>query len=574
MNTKRKTIFLLLLISVVIAYMSARPSYGQVNLTRHGAENRYVRMAVGNLTIDFDTFYGGTPLAWVPNGHSNSIIFTHPGAGFQLTYETGQDPTQSIVRLARQVDSLGDLSYYNYYAREALPSDWPNGYDYYRVTGFAPFFWYCLDAIDDSIPLASDNQRQEGWLTNYHPGEKSGFTGESVPIWFKGRAGYTSGIMMIGNEMKPLTGDPFLYDGWNDRLVEIQEGRFATRMRISLAEASPDAFAGILFRRKVPSGSGRTMDDVYLSDGYFLIANKQGVVQILRAENRTVSVVWDGGKIAAVAQNINTAQGVLLELRTNNAIPNHLELWIEKQHHHTFVDQRPVILGPHFGIYAYTAPNTYVKFHHREVYDVGIEFDVTTTGRTDGYVETDMIVRTADFVSTPRTFYRMNPVAFLNPDPGAFDPPLEVAWTAGNNGPILEASQNNHFLVGLLGNPNDHRDQFFVGRSDGSIGIFSIPLEAQVGKGIQAPLPHALVAANENTAELNRLILHYNALPINGLVSADYIRFRALWRGYTDKTVVHIDGGYTGTEMGTFNKPYDSVTEGYYAATDNGILRI
>ena len=113
-----------------------------------------------------------------------------------------------------------------------------------------------------------------------------------------------------------------------------------------------------------------------------------------------------------------------------------------------------------------------------------------------------------------------------------------------------------------------------MGRSDGSIGIFSIPLEAQVGKGIQAPLPHALVAANENTAELNRLILHYNALPINGLVSADYIRFRALWRGYTDKTVVHIDGGYTGTEMGTFNKPYDSVTEGYYAATDNGILRI
>lgn len=489
--------------------------------SRQGTDNRYVVMDHGNLQVKFDTWFGGAPLTWTYNG--SNIIYTHAGEGFQNTVEEGQDLTQAssngetVFRIARQNDSPAEVAYRNYYGRESLPSGWPSGATYYKLTGFYPDFWLSHEAPDDSLPPMSSGQDQNGWILRWrYPNHELPEPYRSLPfpqrggapVFFQATAEQTSGILMEGNQM--------IVPGaavWNERLREIPNGRVAFRCRISFSEASADSWAGVMFRRSVPGGSGKNMDDAFNAAGYSLNINRQGAIQIIRQDG---TLAWDGGINATVQQAANTVEGCLVELRTFNGTPARVEIWVEKGKVATVDLPGTVYTGPHFGLIAYTAydPNNlqYVKFSDRDVFNVGTDTETVYTPLSDGSVEVNLFVGPAGGVTEVRKLYRVNTVAFLAEGNG-----LDTVWTEKSQGVYLDSpSQSEQFLRPIL-NANSQEPAYALwsGKGDGSLGMYCVPLEVTLqNSNVSSPGEHGLTGVGSlNVTGHN--ILHLNALPVH-----------------------------------------------------------
>lgn len=506
-------------------------------LYRSGAGNRYVTMVAGPVRVDFDTHHGGAPLDmwYTVDGQEYKILSPEPkpGTGFQLVYETGQDSTQAGAniftefRIAR-TDDPTTVAAYNYYCRESLPPNWPEGCNYYRVSGFAPFFWGSLDPIDDSRPPLSSGAAQDGWLVIRDNGQWDG-----QPLWFKSQPSRGAGILFVGDEMKPLS------IPWNERLCEIPEGRFACRMRISFAETGPWAIAGIMFRRAVPSLPGAHIDHAYNSPGYFLNLDYAGNIQIVRVgTSGAQAIAWASQLDNAALLNLRGDTGVALELRTFNYAPEAVEVIVNGNSLVTYSDSEP-LLGPHFGLFAACPENTYVKFFHREVFDVGVEFESTVSGYPNGVIETEMAVRPAPGVSSGRRYYRMGTGAFLTSTPDY----LEGAALEYPKGTVLASTLMGAFVPRLLASEGTVPPGFpecanafglWSGEPDGSIGLYCVPFSATID-GQPAPGPHALITghpASDPPPIHPGSILHLNAMDYSNNTTpamASTVSIRAFW---------------------------------------------
>ena len=487
-------------LTLIILGMLSTTVLAETSFSRHGPDNRYVRLDSGDLKIDFDTWYGGAPLAWYLYDNTTSIIQVHPGSGFQVTYETGQDSTQAgsngstLFKVAKQGDYSAKAAYDNYYCRENLPSNWPNGSNSYRITCSPPDFWASLDAIDDSLAPLSDGQAQKGWKTLYNPKNHNAneFTGVGVPIWFEPENAQ-SGIIMVGNEMKGLS-----QYGWNQRLREIDKGRSAFRSRISLMNASAGAWGGLMFRRDVPSHAGATMDDAYNSSGYFLNVNKSGNVELIRSNGASQTSVWQGN---GVAHNVNTTDGTLLEIRTHNGIAGHIEIWVNEAHVGTYVDSHP-LLGKHTGLIAATQSGG-VRFADRALFDMSSVMEFVATAAKDGSVKFDVNVKNAPFVSEPRNLYRLNLVGFLD---APVDPSLGWIGTFDNAGNPLHALSNS----GQYSEINPYNvSSLYAGNRDGSRGLQCSHIRSTLD-GRTSVDAHAQLDAPSSVH--NQTIMHFNAL--------------------------------------------------------------
>src|SRR5262249_3534552 len=142
----------------------ARKSRDAVPCAKSGDDgNRCPTMRCGEFLVQFDSLYGGAPSLWFLNGKQITDDFA--GAGYNIIYATGQDPTQGSANgpdpfpIARLLP--GDASsIYSYYARELA-----FGGGEYHVSGHAPFFWASQDAGDDSIPAPPG--MNHAWITWY-----------------------------------------------------------------------------------------------------------------------------------------------------------------------------------------------------------------------------------------------------------------------------------------------------------------------------------------------------------------------------------------------------------------------
>lgn len=376
-----------------------------------------VDMLAGPHRVRFDSWYGGMVRYWhlygAPNGYQTSIIWPNAGAAMQLIYDTGQDPTQGTPNgsTPNPIAILGDLASnlrYNYYVRETVfqppsPSD-PRAI--YEVTGFAPFWWVSNVDESDAIP----NGNNSGWCTGH---TNCGWVFEAGwPIQFRATESNRTGILMRAHQYK--SSSTFT---WNRRLHEIDGGRVAFKISVNLESGSPNSFAGVMFRRHVPDQPNATLTTAEASPGYMLAINRLGIVQLLRyAQGGGPVIVRDFG---AVAPQVAVGP-VQLEVRTHNFedFRGMLQVFIDDSELRPaapYVDPQP-ILGPHFGLFAFTEPGTEIEFSHRAVYDVGIEFVSRYTAFPAGYIESDITVRNAPFVEEPHRFYGQGmPGPQLNP---------------------------------------------------------------------------------------------------------------------------------------------------------------
>lgn len=515
------------------------------SFTRTGTDNRYVTMTHGQLTVDFDTWFGGAPLRWRYSGQD--IINTHAGEGFQNTVEEGQDLTQAssngetVYRICRTTDNYTDNLYRNYWGRETLPSGWPSGATYYKLTGFYPDFWLSHQAPDDALPRISSGTAQNGWITKYtNPSQWQTWCNEigfpargGGPIFFTPTANQSSGILMEGNEMKI----PIASYNWNDRLRAIPNGRVAFRCRISFARASADAWAGVLFRRSVPAGAGKYMNDAFNAPGYSLNINAQGGLELRRTDS--ANPIWSASSVpgltTTIQQAVAQAPGCLIEVRTANTDLSYFEIWVQEARVAYFNNSNP-FTGSHFGLVAYTGSigggqTPYVKFSDRDVVNLGTQVETTYTPQTDGSVEVDTYVRRADGVSVEGLFYRINQVAFLA-DPTN----LNWVWTESAPGVILNPkTSTGSYVPNIDGAPNAVY-AIMAGRNNGTLGTYVKSIQVTcTGSGVPNPAGAHAFVASPPASGVARSIVHLNALPQNPVPnnpwSLSTIRLKARWFG-------------------------------------------
>ena len=504
---------------LMLAFIVAQSPFLHANFVRTG-NDRYVELHHGRARVQFDTWYGGAPLHWWIDGVHVLSPPPAAGTGFQLTVDTGQDITQAGANgitpfpIARLSDSPAQAAYDNYFAREVELTN-----SVYRVVGFAPFFWASLDAVDDVVPPKSDGQDQTAWLTYYNSGDVQPrfFTGPGVPLLFRGSAASPSGIIMVGDTLE-MVARPNGH--WVDQLLRIPEGRLAARINVSLRDAAPGSFAGILFRKKVPQ-NGSTMDDVFFAEGYSLNVNREGTLQLLRTDAARRSEVVFESVAPTIRQTINTEFGALLEIRTRNFAPGLIEIWVNRQRVGQWTDPNP-ILGEHTGLLAATTPGGGdVKFSNREIFDVGVEFECSYRPAVGGAIDVEMEIRNAPGVSGERRFYRMNTVAFL--DSGS-NPSLNTIWTECETGSVWGPKATTGQYVVPIGDAPGARDALWAGEGDGSLGVRAFSIEALIDGSISRG-SHALLATGGTLIHLNALPVEANQSPI----LASRITLRSRW---------------------------------------------
>jgi hypothetical protein len=284
--------------------------------------------------------------------------------------------------------------------------------------------------------------------------------------------------------------------------------------------------AGILFRRQIPTISGKNMDDAFNAPGYSLYIYRDGTVSVVTGSGTTL---WSLPANSTRSSKVRSAAGIQLELRTYNYDNNRVDVFLDK----VLVGTVPncTIRGENFGLFAQcggTGQGT-IKFADREFFDVGIEFMTSFKGLTNGVVESEMLVRPAPGLSITHDFYRVNTVAFLS------STPTSLNWRGEQsvrNGAFSMFSSGAGFSM-LLGRTGPYPTHYglWAGTRAGDKGLYCVPISAKIN-GAAAPAPHALVQAHE--PQMGSFI-HLNALNPPGVgapkVNIRSASIKARWAG-------------------------------------------
>lgn len=437
----------------------------------------------GEFEVKFLPAYGASPLEVKYNGAT--IIHPHAGEGWQMTFDTGNDPTQAGHNGIdpSPIALLNDAAtaHLSYYARETVLNSGA-----YQVAGFFPYFLenYGSDVV---IPAGSEGL----WIL----GDRSFGT----PLTFAGSPQRPAAFAMAGRELGA------------GQLAEIREGRVAFQTTVYLGDADPTAFAGVVYRRSVPTSGAITNDGVYYSPGYSLLVNRLGIVQWWGPGG----LLLDTGPQAWIRSLVDTI-GLQLEIRTHNAFPSYQELWLGGVLMGIIDDKKDPAphLGRHIGFFAYS-PTGVVEFQNRRVFDVSIEAVITHTKNSDASLTTEVVVRNAPFVTSRMSLHRVNYVAFLNPGGDLTSAYAKTTgWTS--------------FATPLLFLPDGKPNPLFAGRSNGKLGLGCKTLNATID-GRHSSGSHALI---QNAGPGGRAILHINALPASANqtpIAAREVRLKSRW---------------------------------------------
>lgn len=323
--------------------------------------NNNVEVSIGDLKAICDPKFGGTPLSIKFKGQE--LLDTFPGAAANCTYETGQDPTQGGANGFIPFQLTLTTGQYNsqvYYGRETLLS--PTAY---KLNAFIPMFWGSHEASDDAIPT----ECYGNWSTKYNNILKlplDAYTGLSQ-IYFVPSQSKKSGMFFVGNEMLDVATVP-----WSKRLCSIPNGNVACKTNFNFIKASSDAFAGIVFRKDIKPNA--TEAEAFAAPGFHFYLNRLGnwALHVMPANNIIASGKLPNGLISKLKTT-----GVVLEVRTNTTNPGILELLCDDIKLKQF-DHAPVLLGKHFGYYAYSSSGN-MRIDTRQVFDVNLALTMTAT---------------------------------------------------------------------------------------------------------------------------------------------------------------------------------------------------
>lgn len=536
------------LVAVVSAFLGlGGSSFGQSPLLEVDSGGQFIRLKASGLNVQFDRSRGGAPLNWKYSTSAftdMALVDNNSGRGFQTTYDSGQDSTQTsangvtLFEVNRFNETVGSANYnYRiYYMNEAIDygnnSASPPVPPSYTVRGFCPDFWLSDEQIDDFIPPGTT---QTQWLTNWQP--MPTYTGATTygacvtsnggasgkPVFFQARStGNNLGVFMPANN----------YDTALPRAIS--NGRMAARMNVSLKDASASgAFGALMFRRS--SSAGTSLDEAYKSTGYQLAVNKAGSVVF------SVQRTYNGGYTTLgtwTATTQNTAKGTLLELRTaDNSNLRVIGIWIDQVNVGYYTDNMStdaVVTGPLVGMMASGGYLDVIAFGDREIFDVGTEMvskhsiaiDTNLnpfSGTYDPYIRSELTIRNAPNVpwTEPRQMYRVNTVSFRDlgtPTPDhiwwlnhslAFSP--YPTLTAAIPQPPPPAA--GPAFIKLICNGNDLHAAW-AGKESGDYGLYCVPEYALVnpdGSGnVAATGAHLLAQCPPNKTP--NYLIHLNAV--------------------------------------------------------------
>ena len=288
-------------------------------LTRSGD---YVKLSMPGTEVWFSIKYGGMPIEmWrVEGAKKTPVINNAPGAASSVAWNTGQDATQGSHNGVdwNEVGELPDYTlqkaFYTYESRVDFQTC------LYEVSGYAPFFWTSLDAIDDTIPpLGALN----GWCTLYNNFlnlPAATYTGFGTPIFFSPRSD-NFGLIFVGNEIENIHNPA---KPWNQRIVTVGAGQLAFKQRVSLKAASNDAVAGIVFRKEIPGTGSFSFSEAFAAPGYQLNMNKQGVVELVKC---SVGAIWHSP--TNYKTQLNSDAGLTVEMRSVLWDRYRFDIWID-----------------------------------------------------------------------------------------------------------------------------------------------------------------------------------------------------------------------------------------------------
>lgn len=459
-----------------------------------------VTMDNGDLSIGFDENFGGAALHW-KNSKGVQLVNPFPGEGVNVVFDTGNDGTQAsadgltVNPVATLYEQSSRWAYY--LAETSIGRAW-QGVDmaHYQASGILPFFWASLEKIDDSVP--PDPRGPMGWNTQYNNFlnlPSATFSSPGIPLIFAPRGKVTSGMMLIGDEIKQFYNPS---TPWNEAFTKIRGGRFAARFHVSLSEAGGDAIAGFIIRKDVPLAPTANINDLYAAKGYQLNFNKSGGVQLVKDN---AIVLWTSPK--AYKSEINSTTGLVVELRTNYTDPTKLEIYLSNLLVASISGLDYTYEA--FGAFAQTTSGKIV-FTYREVFDLNI---VMTSA---WFAYSDHFTSALGISALDIPLYRIAaPVLFVAT-------PLRQMWEVKEpNGTVWNNTQNIPWQIapGLL--PVDHVKSIWIGQQSGSgVGalIEHCPIDGHIGIGLNQftinPLPYS---ANFSPVIVDQkeVVVHYKS---------------------------------------------------------------
>lgn len=422
-----------------------------------------LKPANSDFSIKFKGKYGAAPLSWYRG--TTLVTAEFPGEGVQAVFDSGQDGTQSTANGMDEypISQIGkpETWKYSYYGYEEF-AGMDGGQATYRTQNFLPYFWASLDWTDDSIP--SDPRGDHKWSLQYHDILNLGTTGYEnwgVPVYFAGSSAVGSGILLIGDEIKPLHGPT----NWWQRVNKIPAGRFALKITIGMLNAANDAIAGILLRKNPVLNAQADINTVYSSPGQQLNINRFGTVQMISngvAIWTDPAQYWPANKVQL---DMNDLQ---IEIRTHNWAPETMEIYIEGRL--AGLVAAP-IFGEIFGLFG-SGTSGYIRYASRNFIDVGTrlqqEWRTTNRGTIKGW---NKIYRVAEPLNID--LYRVNlPVAFVA---GPYRQDYRIWDTDGHEYGPSGIAQNFpegyiRFIVGAW-----QLKAIWAGSGDKQHGVFIVP---------------------------------------------------------------------------------------------------
>lgn len=466
------------------------------SLTREADGNCVLRS--DNVALRFFARNGGAPLEWWSEPFP-LVTNSFPGSGVSANYELGQDPTQASANGLTEnpicLYSDPATGIYNYYGRESQFDPTGN----YKVTSFIPDFWGSFELADDSIAPNPDGS-DTGWRTKYQPGSYAAALNTApCPVIFQGTPVCWSGLFFVGNETMPVGG------AWNQRLRNYGEGRVAFKTNISLANAAADSFAGVLFRKTIPTNN-ISKHEAFSANGLHLYVYRSGAWSLNKMKNYTSTCLANGQLSVDNFTKLISINGLQVEVRTNNVLQDKIEIFFDNIRA-TTVQAVGCNRGPHTCLFASTSSGD-IFFGHRQIFHVGVQLESLYSALPGGLIVSD--IKVTSLVPEPVYFYRANlPGAFLN----------QTTFLPGNrrcaklvNGVWQNFTGTQTFLF-------SEAESVYVGNNEGTCGMCISDTVAQVD-GVDNPEAHFLVGSNVINNEF--------VLMLNPLSAADNLTPKAI----------------------------------------------
>lgn len=481
---------------------SIRSAFMPQSLIREPNGNVVLRS--DNVAVRLFPRYGGSALEWWSEPFP-LLTNPFPGSGAFVNWETGQDPTQASANgpLENPICYASNpaTARFNYYSREYL-FDAAGGYG---VMGFCPDFWLSHEAIDDAAAPNPDGT-DSGWRTKYAPGSfANALSSIGCPVIFQGTRPNWSGLFFVGNE---IDRNPV----WNRRLRSYGEGRIAFKLFVSLRDSDATSFAGVLFRKSVPSTAGISKHEAFAAPGLHLYIYRSGDWGLYKMNNGASTKVV-GGKLSKAQRSALVGIGLEVEVQTHNILQDHIELYFGGVLAAS-IEATGCNRGAHACLFASTHSG-YVTFAHRHFVHVGVQFESLYRALPNATVVTDLKV--TSIVPEPVPFYRANlPGVFMN----------QQTFVKGNRRCAGLKNGTWQKLEGFY--RLNEFEKFYVGNNEGTAGLCA-KIEVAEVNGVKNDGAHLLihphVINDEFVLMLNPLSLEQNDVPI----AAKSLRIKTTW---------------------------------------------